>query len=248
MTEESPPNESAQLYDAAVPDWPGEIAFYRQHAAELGPGGALLEVACGTGRVAAQLARDGLRVVGFDRSADFLAGARAKTADLPNARWVRGDMRDIDLGDSPHFLLKEIREAPNSFHKTLRAKIAEHDGLLRAVVGERALPTSIATALADGVIRRVLVIGQGTAAVAGRSVAQILDGLVEGGLDVDPIVATELSGFGLRLDMSDTLVIAVSQSGTTTDTEIVTKPRRVRQSLGTGRQLTATSAVLASSP
>ena len=37
-------------------------------------------------------------------------------------------------------------------------------------------------------------------------------------MDVDAITATELSGFGLRLDMSDTLAIAVSQSGTTTDT------------------------------
>ena len=32
------------------------------------------------------------------------------------------------------------------------------------------------------------------------------------------IAATELSGFGLRKDMSNSLVIAISQSGTTTDT------------------------------
>ncbi len=32
------------------------------------------------------------------------------------------------------------------------------------------------------------------------------------------MLATELSGFDLRADMSDTLVVAVSQSGTTTDT------------------------------
>ena len=30
--------------------------------------------------------------------------------------------------------------------------------------------------------------------------------------------ATELSGFQMRADMSDTLVVAISQSGTTTDT------------------------------
>ena len=42
--------------------------------------------------------------------------------------------------------------------------------------------------------------------------------LSAGQLDIDAITATELSGFGLRLDMSDTLVVAVSQSGTTTDT------------------------------
>jgi len=126
--------------------------------------------------------------------------------------------RDIDRGTFPHFLLKEITEAPDSFRKTLRGKIADADGVLRAMVGERALPPFIAERLAAGTIKRVLVIGQGTAAIAGRSMAAILQTLVDGELDVDPIVATELSGFGMRLDMSDTLVVAVSQSGTTTDT------------------------------
>jgi glucosamine--fructose-6-phosphate aminotransferase (isomerizing) len=126
--------------------------------------------------------------------------------------------RDIDRGDAPHFLLKEIREAPGSFRKTVRGKLAEHDGRLRAVVGDRALPPAIAERLASGAITKVRVIGQGTAAVAGRSMADVLDLLSEGALDVDPVTATELSGFQMRLDMSDTLVVAVSQSGTTTDT------------------------------
>ena len=126
--------------------------------------------------------------------------------------------RDIDRGDAPHFLLKEIREAPGSFRKTVRGKVAERDGWLRAVVGDRALPPAIAERLASGAIRKVRVIGQGTAAVAGRSMADVLDLLCEGALDVDPVTATELSGFQMRLDMSDTLVVAVSQSGTTTDT------------------------------
>jgi glucosamine--fructose-6-phosphate aminotransferase (isomerizing) len=126
--------------------------------------------------------------------------------------------RDIDRGDAPHFLLKEITEAPASMHKTLRGKVVERHGVLHAAVGERALPPSIAARLADGSIDKIRVIGQGTAAVAGRSMAAVLDTLCEGALDVDPITATELSGFGLRLDMSDTLVVAVSQSGTTTDT------------------------------
>ena len=127
--------------------------------------------------------------------------------------------RDIDRGDAPHFLLKEISEAPDSFAKTLRGKIAADEaGNLRAVVGSRALPDAIAAKLADGTITRVRVIGQGTAAVAGQSTATILDELTDASFDVDAITATELSGFHLRLDMSDTLAIAVSQSGTTTDT------------------------------
>src|SRR4029079_9998327 len=35
---------------------------------------------------------------------------------------------------------------------------------------------------------------------------------------IEAITATELSGFGLAGDMSDTLVVAISKSGTTTDT------------------------------
>ena len=126
--------------------------------------------------------------------------------------------RDIDRGDAPHFLLKEISESPNSFAKTLRGKIVDTDEGLRAVVGDRALPASIVERLANGTITRVRVIGQGTAAVAGQSTAAILRELTESTLDVDAITATELSGFNMRLDMSDTLAIAVSQSGTTTDT------------------------------
>ena len=126
--------------------------------------------------------------------------------------------RDIDRGDHPHFLLKEITEAPGSFRKTLRGKIVDRDGMLRALVGDRSLPADIAARLASRAISKIRVIGQGTAAVAGRSMAAVLDDLCGGVLDVDPITATELSGFALRLDMSDTLVVAVSQSGTTTDT------------------------------
>jgi glutamine---fructose-6-phosphate transaminase (isomerizing) len=126
--------------------------------------------------------------------------------------------RDIDRGEAPHFLLKEIKEAPESFRKTLRGKFAERDGQLHASVGERALPASVAARLGDRSITRVRVIGQGTAAVAGQSTAAIIEELSGGTLDVDAITATELSGFNMRLDMRDTLAIAVSQSGTTTDT------------------------------
>ena len=92
---------AAELYDVSVPDWPGEIDFYRTLAAEAtGDGEAVLEVACGTGRVAIRLARDGGRVVGLDLSADMLDVAREKSAGMPNVRWVQGDMRSFDLGET----------------------------------------------------------------------------------------------------------------------------------------------------
>jgi glutamine---fructose-6-phosphate transaminase (isomerizing) len=126
--------------------------------------------------------------------------------------------RDIDRGDAPHYLLKEIEEAPASFRKTLRGKIVERDGVLHASLGDRALPADVVERLASGSIQRIRVIGQGTAAVAGQSAAALLEELCDGALDVRAVTATELSGFQMRLDMSDTLAIAVSQSGTTTDT------------------------------
>jgi len=126
--------------------------------------------------------------------------------------------RDIDRGEHKHFLAKEIGEAPASFRKTLRGKIGERDGNLIASLDTSVVPQHVINALAAGKIARIRVIGQGTAAIAGRSLVQLLRTLVDHRVQVDALPATELSGFQLQLDMSDTLVIAISQSGTTTDT------------------------------
>jgi len=126
--------------------------------------------------------------------------------------------RDIDRGDAPHFLLKEISEAPESLRRTVRGKTATVEGRLRAALGERSLPREIVQRLQSAEISRIRVIGQGTAAVAGQGIAMLIEALCGGALDVRAVTATELSGFQMRIDMSDTLAIAVSQSGTTTDT------------------------------
>jgi glucosamine--fructose-6-phosphate aminotransferase (isomerizing) len=153
---------------------------------------------------------EGIARYGYDGAEDPLSGDDVVAAAVTT--------RDIDRGDWPHFLLKEIVESPESFRKTLRGKLVERAGLLSVSLGDRALPPTVRAALADGSITRVRVIGQGTAAVAGQSAAALIDELTESRIDVDPITATELSGFKLGLDMRDTLVVAISQSGTTTDT------------------------------
>ncbi len=126
--------------------------------------------------------------------------------------------RDVDRGEHPHFLLKEISEAPDSFRKTLRGKVVEHEGVLSVELGPDTISDELRARLAEGSIERVVVIGQGTAAIAGQSFAVALAGFVGDLVQVDAIPATEFSGFGLREDMRDTLVVAISQSGTTTDT------------------------------
>ncbi|MGE3171470.1 MAG: SIS domain-containing protein [Planctomycetota bacterium] len=127
--------------------------------------------------------------------------------------------RDIDRAGFRHFLHKEITESPLSLQKTLRGRVVRHGNRLRAELPPASLPTQVQQGLQAGRFRRVLVIGQGTAAVAGQAVAAaIAETLAKKDLDVRAIPATELSGFGLRDDMADTLVVAISQSGTTTDT------------------------------
>lgn len=137
--------------------------------------------------------------------------------------------RDVDRGTAPHYFWKEITESPNSFRKTLRGKIvADANDRLSVALDATMVPLSIRARLRAGSLNRAVVIGQGTAAVAGQSLAYALQRACGARLGVEAMAATELSGFGLRDDMSDTLVIAISQSGTTTDTNRTVDLARLR--------------------
>ena len=89
----------AQTYDESVPDWPGEIEFYRGLASEVrNKGQGLLEIACGTGRVAIRLAQEGTRTVGLDLSSKMLEVAREKSKGIAGISWVQADMCCIRPG------------------------------------------------------------------------------------------------------------------------------------------------------
>ena len=135
--------------------------------------------------------------------------------------------RDIDRQDFPHYFLKEISEAPVSVARTLqnRWKVAKDDPERYTIaLEESAFPQKILQALAENQIHRIYFIGQGTAGVAAQASADILNFyLNEPSLKISALKASELSGFQLGdpqdpSAMSDALVIAISQSGTTTDT------------------------------
>lgn len=135
--------------------------------------------------------------------------------------------RDIDRQDFPHYFLKEIKEAPASVAKTLqnRWKIDKDDPSRYAInLDAETFPPKIEKALAADKIRRIFLIGQGTAGVAALAIAEIVDYyLNEPVLKISALKASELSGFQLgdsdnEQSMADVLVIAISQSGTTTDT------------------------------
>lgn len=68
----------------------GEVRFVQRYAPE-----AVLDAGCGTGRVAIELSRRGVEVVGVDVSDSMLSTARQLD---PTVTWVRSDLADLDLG------------------------------------------------------------------------------------------------------------------------------------------------------
>ena len=128
--------------------------------------------------------------------------------------------RDINRGDHPHFLIKEIMDAPQSIHKTLLGKyrITKKKEVIFNL-DEGVVSKKMRDYLTQGKIKNIYVIGQGTAAVAASAVAEAISFYLKKlSVSVQARKASELSGFMLDHDMSDTIVIAITQSGTTTDT------------------------------
>ncbi len=75
---------------ASGADVHGEATFVRAYEPT-----SVLDAGCGTGRVAAELARHGIDVVGADVDASMLATARRQA---PDVEWVEADLAALDLG------------------------------------------------------------------------------------------------------------------------------------------------------
>jgi SAM-dependent methyltransferase len=96
----TPFDEWADLYDWVYAWKQDDIPFYVEEARM--SGGPVLELGCGTGRVAIPVALAGVEVVGLDNSAKMLQVARRKARAMGQISgkltWVRGDMRSFSLG------------------------------------------------------------------------------------------------------------------------------------------------------
>jgi len=83
---------------ASGADVHGEADLIMALLAETGPGPwSVLDAGCGTGRVAVELARRGVDVVGIDLDPAMLERARAKA---PTLTWVQGDLATADVRDA----------------------------------------------------------------------------------------------------------------------------------------------------
>jgi SAM-dependent methyltransferase len=94
---------NVETYDARTAGFPGEIDWWVRQAVDAA--GAVLELACGTGRVTWPIARAGVDIFGLDAGAGMLRVAEAKRGREPRevserVRFVRGDMTDFSIGET----------------------------------------------------------------------------------------------------------------------------------------------------
>jgi glucosamine--fructose-6-phosphate aminotransferase (isomerizing) len=128
------------------------------------------------------------------------------TAKSPSM--IDWDVVGAEIGDHAHYLIKEIQEQPRTIERALKGRIDErfataHLGGLNLTVREARE------------IKRVKILGCGTACYAGELGAQLIEDLAR-----VPANAEAASEFRYRNPVveSDTLYVAVSQSGETIDT------------------------------
>ena len=163
---------------------------------------------------------DGIRAWYYDGTPIEINDACIQQTDITS--------RDIDRQTYPHYFLKEISESPMSVEKTIEHRwtyTTINDETIPDIdLGENTIPKNLHQALSEGRIKNICLIGQGTAGVAALACANILTYyLFDSPIKVSAYKASEFSGFMLEetdspTALQNTLLIAISQSGTTTDT------------------------------
>jgi SAM-dependent methyltransferase len=87
---------NADWYDQLTNGFSADLPLYRRLAGE--NGGPILELACGTGRIALDLAARGYTITGLDISPAMLQKARQKQSQTAqNIEWILSDMRAFNL-------------------------------------------------------------------------------------------------------------------------------------------------------
>jgi glutamine---fructose-6-phosphate transaminase (isomerizing) len=121
---------------------------------------------------------------------------------------LEGSAADYETGDHRHYMLKEILEQPAAAERALRGRL--DDRFATAHLGGLELDAREARA-----IRRVKILGCGSAYYAGQLGASIIEDLSR--LPADAEAASEFRYRNPVIE-PDTLYVAVSQSGATIDT------------------------------
>ena len=179
-------------------------------------------VLLGVGEKEMFVASDVAALIGYTRQVVYLddgelatitaGGYRTYTLDdrstAKSPSTIDWDVVGAEIGDHAHYLIKEIQEQPRTIERALKGRIDErfataHLGGLNLTVREARE------------IRRVKILGCGSACYAGELGAQLIEDLSR-----VPATAEAASEFRYRNPVvePDTLYVAVSQSGETIDT------------------------------
>ncbi len=131
-------------HDVECGGYGGDLELWRELAAPAT--GPILDLGCGTGRVALDLARNGHVVSGLDLEPDLVASfnTRAAAAGLPAEATV-GDAREFSFGEEFAVVL-----APMQLIQLLDGP-AERIACLRCAAGHLQPGGSIAVAIVDGI-------------------------------------------------------------------------------------------------
>jgi len=146
-------------------------------------------------------------VVTIDRNGYRLKSLSQNKAGLEISQ-IEFQAADAELGDFPHFMLKEIFEQTLSVENAVRGRL-NHEECTAQLGGLNLTPQELRE------IDRILITGCGTAMHAGMVGEYIIESLAHVPVEVD--YASEFRLRNCPLDRR-TLVLAVSQSGETEDT------------------------------
>jgi len=119
---------------------------------------------------------------------------------------IKWDYKDAEKSGFPHFMLKEIYDQPDTIHQTIRGRVSEVDININ-------FPEKVEQLLGNG-IDSIHIIACGTSFYAGLIGKYLIEKITDIPVSVD--IASEYRFFGTKNQSS--LVIAVTQSGETTDT------------------------------
>jgi SAM-dependent methyltransferase len=131
---------AVEWHDLECGGYTADLALWRELAAEAG--GRVLDVGAGTGRVALDLARRGVRVTALDRDGELLAALAARAGDLPVAT-VAADARSFALETTFALLIAPMQTVQ------LLGGAAGRRAFLRCAAAHLAPSGRIACALAD---------------------------------------------------------------------------------------------------
>jgi glucosamine--fructose-6-phosphate aminotransferase (isomerizing) len=133
---------------------------------------------------------------------------------------VEWDLESAEKAGYPHYFVKEIHEQPHALQRTLLGRLHEADGAFSLRLAE--LDRLAASGALDG-IRRIAVVACGTSLHAGLLGKYAIERLAH--LPVEVSVASEYR-YADPIVGPDTLCIALTQSGETTDTLAATRLAR----------------------